>query len=69
MMTKHFKIFNDELWQCHWYSFPVELQQMLIIVIANTNQPMIIRGYGKALCTREALKDVIFRWNSKLSNY
>lgn len=63
MVTNHFKIFNDELWQCDWYSCPVEIQRMLIIVIANTKQPMIIRGYARALCTREALKDVIFIWN------
>lgn len=57
-VAKQFKIFEDELCECNWYSFPIEMQQMFPIVIMNTQQPVNIRGYGNTLCTREAFRKV-----------
>lgn len=50
--------FNDEIGQCRWYTFPIELQRMLATVILNAQQPVIIQGYGRALCTRNAFNKV-----------
>lgn len=63
MVTNQFNRFNEELDQCDWYLFPVELQRTLLIVMINTQNPIIIRGYGNTLCTRDALKQAT--WANK----
>ena len=52
IITDEFASFNDELNQFAWYSFPIKMQQILIIVMANAQQPTVIRGFGNILCTR-----------------
>ena len=58
MVTDHFEAFDYELCQCNWYSFPIEIQRILIIVIANTQQPEILQAFGNTPCTREVFKKV-----------
>lgn len=58
LITNRFNMFSDELWQCDWYSFPIDVQRSLIIVILNTNVPTILHGSAGAVCTREAFKMV-----------
>lgn len=45
--------------QCDWYSFPIDIQRMHIIVMVNTQQPVAILGYGNVECTLETLKKAI----------
>lgn len=59
MVTDQFHQFSDELGQCSWYLFPIELQRMLVTFMVNAQQPVIIHGFGNTLCTREAFKLVI----------
>lgn len=58
MVTNGFEIISDELSQSKWYFFSLEMQKMLIIFSANTQQPAIIRGYGNITCSRETFKNV-----------
>lgn len=58
MLSYQFRMFNEELWQRDWYLFPIELQRMLVIFMLDTEQSMIIRGYGNIKCTRDAFKGV-----------
>lgn len=68
MVGIQFEMFNDALNQCNWWSFPVEMQQMLIVVMANSQYLTLIRGYGNVLCTRETFKKVIFIENKRKRN-
>lgn len=59
MVCNQFEMFNDSLEQCNWYSLPIEMQQMMIIFMANAQQPTWISGFGNILCTRDTFKKVI----------
>lgn len=59
MLTQQYELFNDELSQCNWYLFSIEIQQLLLITMANSQQPTKIRGFGNAICSRDSLKRVI----------
>lgn len=49
---------NDIIDQFEWYSFPVEIQQMLSFIIHYTQQPVEIKCFGSAACDRETFKVV-----------
>lgn len=54
MFSNRFVVFSDTLDRCHWYLFPIELQRIFIIVVANAQRPTIIHAIGNAQCSREA---------------
>lgn len=58
MLIRQFYRFNDALLQSNWYRFPIDTQKMLLIVVANAQQPIIIQGFGNIACTREVFKKV-----------
>lgn len=58
MLTNQFNVFDEELCQCDWYAFPVEIQRMLVIVMINTQQTTALRGYANTFCTRDFFKKV-----------
>ena len=57
-MTNEFAAFNGVLWQCDWYLLPMEMQKLFVIVMADAQQSVFIRGYGKSLFIRDLLKKV-----------
>lgn len=58
MTLERYEKVDQQLFNCKWYKFPIEIQRMLVIVIANSQQPVTICGYGNIVCTRDALKKV-----------
>lgn len=58
MLTNKFHTFNDSLCQCNWYYYPNEVQRMLVIVIANAQQPLIFCGFGNIPISRFSFKKV-----------
>lgn len=58
MVQTTFEMFDDELKRCQWYLFPLEMQRTYGIVMANSQRPTNIRGFGNMIRTREALKKV-----------
>lgn len=58
MVTNEFNKFHEEMCQLNWYLYPLELQQLYLIFIADTQQPAAIYGYGNIVCTRGTLKAV-----------
>lgn len=71
MVTNQFDQFDDELPQCNWYRFSMEMQQLYLMFIINTQTPTNIRGFGNLLCTRAVFKTVldsleIFKLNSQI---
>lgn len=59
MVTNRFDLFDNELYQCDWYELPLEVQQLLVILMANTQKPATIRGYGNVVCSRKTFQKVI----------
>lgn len=57
-VDNQFDNLNDDIWKCDWYLLPPKLQQMLIIIIGNSQEPKSIRGFGNIECTRESFKQV-----------
>lgn len=57
-VTMQFTLFKDEFCQCSWYLLSKKMQQMFIIGMTNVQQPTTVRGYGRALCSRIAFKQV-----------
>lgn len=57
-LTSQFQAFDDAFCRCKWYSFPIELQQLLVIVMSNTQQLAYMQSYGNIQCTRESFKEV-----------
>lgn len=58
MLIREFNKFNDAFCTCKWYYFSLEMQKMLLIVVANTQQPIFIQGFGNIPCTRDSFKKV-----------
>lgn len=48
--------------QLDWYTFPIEIQRKLPIVINIAQQPVVVRGFLNILCTREVFKKVSFQF-------
>lgn len=49
---------NDIIDQFKWYSFPVEIQRLLPLIIAGAQQPIEITAFGSTTCIRETFKRV-----------
>lgn len=63
-VINQFSHFDETVCKCDWYTFPIELQRMLLIFMTSTQQPPLIHGFANAACTRESLKNVkIFFYN------
>lgn len=58
-ITTQFQEFNNELNKSNWFEFPIDYQRMYVIVLANAQQMVIVKGFGNIPCTREAMKNVI----------
>lgn len=57
-MITEFDIFGEELGRCGWYSLPIELQQMYMVFLSDTQHPIQISTYGGITCTRETMEKV-----------
>lgn len=57
-LTSQFNAFDDKLFQSNWYSYPIEVQRMLVTVMATTQQLAYIEGFGNIQCTRNSFKEV-----------
>ena len=44
--------------QFDWHLFPIEIQQMLPMIMAAAQQPVLLECFGSIACTRETFKKV-----------
>lgn len=58
-VTHEFNVFYEKLCDCHWYAFPIELQQMFLISLSGTQEPAVVQGFVNTTCTRDTFKQVI----------
>lgn len=59
MVGHQFNLFDEELCQCNWYEFPIELQKVLMTFMSSIQRPAIFQGYGGTECTRDEFKKVL----------
>ena len=59
-VSDQFVEFDDELCQCNWYLYPMEIQKMLLIFMCEAQQLTLFRGYANIECTRDSFKNVSF---------
>lgn len=57
-MTNQFVLFSEELSRCNWYSLPIKMQQMYMIFLSDTQNPMKILSYANITCERDTTKKV-----------
>jgi 7tm Odorant receptor len=60
-VTARFERFNDRLCRYKWYLLSIEMQQMYLIFVADTQQSVTLGSYGNIECTRETFKKVNFQ--------
>lgn len=49
---------DDCIDQFNWYLFPLEIRQMLPIILISVQQPVEIRFFGSVACNRDSFKKV-----------
>lgn len=59
-LTIAFEQFSDALYQSDWHSFPIQMQQILLILMVNAQQPVRLTGFANTLCALESFNKVIF---------
>lgn len=57
-VTNAFNDFNEQLCQAKWYLLSVDIQRMLLIFMSDAQQPVLLRGFGNIVCTRDSFKNV-----------
>lgn len=70
-VTNHFELFDEELCNCDWLSFPLEIQRLYLIVLLGAEQPGVIQGYAQTACTRSTFKKAmeLIRLSISKSNF
>lgn len=58
-VTQEFNAFDQQVEQCYFYLLPYGLKRLYLIFLLDTQQPINIQCYGRILCTRDTLKQVI----------
>lgn len=59
---------DDDIGQLDWYLYPAEIQRLLLIIVENSQQPVIVKCFGSIACSRETLKKSIGKLRTKLLN-
>lgn len=60
-LTAKFSLFNITMYQWNWYLYPADVQQMLVLVLADVQEPVIVRGFANTLCARDSFKKVMLK--------
>lgn len=57
-MTMQFEVFSDKLSRCKWYLLSIEMRQMYLIFLSNTQNSIKMFSYANIICERETSKKV-----------
>lgn len=58
MLSDEFSRVNDLFYECNWHLLSAQVQRVFKMILADTQQPVIIKGYGNVSCLRETFKKV-----------
>lgn len=53
-------MFDQELYECEWHAFPIELQKLMLTFMSNTQRGCVFQGCVNTVCTRDSFKSVDF---------
>lgn len=57
-VTTHFTEIHEKMYNTSWNHFPLAVQKIFPVVLANCQQPVYLHGYLNVRCTRESVKKV-----------
>lgn len=57
-ISTEFEQINYHIDQFDWYLFSLDMKKMLIIIMANAQQPVDVGGFGSFPCNRETFEKV-----------
>lgn len=57
-LTNGFLKVGDLIYDCPWHRLPIKLRKYIPCIIAVSQRPVYIQGYGNIKCTRETFKSV-----------
>lgn len=58
LITYQVDVPNDEINQFNWYLFPLKIQQILPMFMANAQKTVGLQCFGSANCDRDTFKKV-----------
>lgn len=58
-MTNQFITYSEELSRCDWYLMSTKMQQMYVVFLLDTQNPIKMLSYANITCERETSKQVI----------
>lgn len=58
-MTSQFDVFREELSLCDWYLLPTKVQQMYMVFLSDTQNPIKMSSYANITSERETFKKVV----------
>lgn len=58
-VTTRFTDIGETIYQCDWYSYPMEMLNEMPLVISIMQKPIYLRAFGSLQCTREIFQKVI----------
>ena len=57
-ISNGFEEVSDTIYQLDWYTYPMEIQRMLPIILNHAQQPVEIVSFGNIVCSRDTFKKV-----------
>lgn len=67
--SSKFNDISDAINEFKWYSFPLELQRVLPLIILDAQQPVAIKCFGSMMCERDTFKKVSIDQQMKLISW
>lgn len=58
MINGEFAELYDVITQSNWYLYDIEIQRMIPIILAGTQNPPVLKGFGNVMCTRDSFQKV-----------
>lgn len=57
-LINQFELFENEIYKCKWYLFPINMQQIFAFAMVNVQQLAPVQGFGNIELTRETSEKV-----------
>lgn len=59
-VSSEFELIYNDVYDCDWYTFPIEIQRMVLLIMVSSEKPAVFQGFGNFLLKRETSKMVNF---------
>lgn len=58
-LIDEFYTIKDATYECQWYSYSIEVQRIIQLIIVDAQEPKILKGFGNISSSHETYKKVI----------